>query len=384
MTRIVFPFIAQPHQTLHALPIALEIARRHPDFAVHVACLTPEHEAYIRHLAGFYPESQLIFDRLALPGSLRRRLARRGPSVLSKLAALLWNTNYFNNFQAIVVPERTSLHLRHMGVRRPRLIWTRHGAGDRAIGFARDVRHFDFILMAGQKLERRLLMQEALRPGRYVTGVYAKFDMVRLLHRDAAPLFGNGRPTILYNPHFNTRLSSWHKFGLQVLDYFARQDRYNLVFAPHYRLFDAHRGKGAEIVRRFSGIPHMLIDPGSPKSIDMTYTMAADLYLGDVSSQVAEFLLRPRPCLFLDAHETDWQGNPDYRFWSLGRVSHGTATLETDLEQAFRTHADFLERQESYIYDTFGLDGPGPTAPRGADAIVEFLREACHERCSRS
>lgn len=29
----------------------------------------------------------------------------------------------------------------------------------------------------------------------------------------------------------------------------------------------------------------------------MTYTPAADIYLGDVSSQSYEFLLDPRPCL---------------------------------------------------------------------------------------
>ncbi|ACI53150.1 conserved hypothetical protein [Gluconacetobacter diazotrophicus PA1 5] len=374
--RVVFPFIAQPHQTLHSLPIGLEIARRHPDIAVHVACLTEEQESYVRHLAGFYPDSQVTFDRLTLPGPLLRQLTRRGPSVLTKLAALFANKNYFAAFQAIVVPERTSLYLRRMGVRRPRLIWTRHGAGDRAIGFARDVRNFDFILMAGRKLENRLLAQGALRPGHYVTGIYAKFDMVRRMHRQAPPLFENKRPTVLYNPHFNPALSSWYKFGFQVLDYFARQDRYNIVFAPHYRLFDAHRDKAAEIMRAYGGIPHMRIDPGSPRSVDMTYTMGADLYLGDVSSQVAEFLIQPRPCLFLDAHDTPWQGNPDYLFWSLGQVARTTDALDEALDRAFATHPDFLEPQKSYIRDTFGLADTGPTAPIGANAIVEFLRKA--------
>jgi hypothetical protein len=374
--RVVFPFIAQPHQTLHSLPIALEIARRYPDVAIHVACLTQEQEVYVRHLAGFYPDSPITFDRLALPGPLRWQLARRGPSVLTKLAALLANKNYFETFRAIVVPERTSLYLRRMGVRSPRLIWTRHGAGDRAIGFARDVRKFDFILMAGRKLESRLLAQGALRPGHYVTGIYAKFDMVRRMHRHAPPLFENGRRTVLYNPHFNPSLSSWHKFGPKVLDYFAHQDRYNLVFAPHYRLFDAHRDKAAEIVRAHAGRPHMLIDPGSPRSVDMTYTMGADLYLGDVSSQVAEFLIKPRPCLFLDAHAAQWHDNPDYLFWSLGQVTPHTDTLDQELERAFAMHPDFLERQKSYIGDTFGLADTKPSAAVGANAIVEFLRKA--------
>ncbi|MBB2202965.1 sensor domain-containing protein [Gluconacetobacter tumulisoli] len=374
--RIVFPYIAQPHQTLHSLPIALEIARRHPGIAVHVACLSQEHEDYARHLASFYPDSSVTFDRLHLPTLLRHHMDRRGQDVLVKMGALFYNKNYFAEFQAIVVPERTSLYLRKMGVRAPRLIWTRHGAGDRAIGFAQDVRNFDFILMAGRKLENRLLAQGALRPGHYVAGIYAKFDMVRLLHQQAPPLFPNGRPTVLYNPHFSPKLSSWHTFGLKVLDYFASQDQYNLVFAPHYRLFDARRAEAAELVRAYAGVPHMRIDPGSPRSIDMTYTMGADLYLGDVSSQVAEFLVTPRPCLFLDAHATDWRDNPDYRFWTLGNVVTSTTSLGQSIDRAYTMQAGFLERQKSYIRDTFGLSDAGPTAPVGADAIVEFLRKA--------
>ena len=374
--RILFPFIAQPHQIAHSLPIAMEIARRHPEIAVHIACLTDEQEAYIRRLGGFYPDSHVIYERLTLPRLLRRQLTHRGPSVLTRLAALFFNKNYFETFQAIVVPERTSLYLRRMGVRSPRLIWTRHGAGDRAVGFAQDVRHFDFILMAGRKLEKRLLSQGSLRAGHYVTGVYAKFDLVRLMHSNAAPLFSNGRPTVLYNPHFNARLTSWYKLGTQVLDYFATQDRYNLVFAPHYRLFDAHRDKAASILRAYEGIPLMLIDPGSTRSVDMTYTMGADLYLGDVSSQVAEFLIEPRPCLFLDAHETKWHDNPDYLFWSLGPVIDTAASLDQALDGAVAGHPGFLDQQKSYIRETFGLADIEPTAPIGAAAIVEFLRKA--------
>ena len=163
--RILFPFIAQPHQIAHSLPIAMEIARRHPEIAVHIACLTDEQDAYIRRLVGLYPDSHVIYERLTLPRLLRRQLTHRGPSVLTRLAALFFNKNYFETFQAIVVPERTSLYLRRMGVRSPRLIWTRHGAGDRAVGFARDVRHFAFIPMAGRKLENRLLSQGSHQPG---------------------------------------------------------------------------------------------------------------------------------------------------------------------------------------------------------------------------
>lgn len=376
MMRILFPYIGQPHQTPHSLPIAMEIARRHPNTDVHLACTTQEHLNYVRRLASYYPESKVHFSLLHLPLFLRSHVERYGQTPFSRLASLFFNKKYFSTFQGIVVPERTSAYLRSLGVHDPRLIWTRHGAGDRAIGFAHDANIFDYVLMAGRKLEQRLLAHGAIRPGHYHTGVYAKFDMVRRM-RDAQPkLFANDRPIVLYNPHFDPRLSSWPRLGLNVLNHFVNQDRYNLIFAPHYRLFDSRRAEARQLVRAFRDHPHILIDPGSTRSIDMTYTSAADLYLGDVSSQVAEFLTRPRACLFLNTHDVSWKDNDDYRFWALGPVRNTVNTLEDDIEEAFLSHDAFINLQKHYIRDTFGLTGDEPTAPVGADAIVDFLQMA--------
>lgn len=350
------------------------MARLYENVRVHIASLSEERAARLRQLAHLYPESSVTFDTLAMPHWIRDHIKQHGPTPLSKLAVLFLNRNYFNKFQAIVIPERTSLYLRKMGVHHPRLIWTRHGAGDRAIGFTNDVRKFDYILMAGHKVEERLLHAGTLRKGHYTTGIYAKFDMVRRLHVQARPLFDNGRPTVLYNPHFSRSLSSWPRFGMKLLEYFARQEKYNLIFAPHYRLFDTHREKSMEMLAPFTRLPHMIIDLGSDKSVDMTYTMAADLYVGDVSSQVSEFLIKPRPCLFLDAHHTPWRGDPSYESWTLGPVVESVETAGNDLDNAFLSHANFLDRQKEYIRDTFGFEPPADTAARGAKSIIDFLR----------
>jgi hypothetical protein len=42
---------------------------------------------------------------------------------------------------------------------------------------------------------------------------------------------------VLYNPHHRPGTSSWHAMGRAVLDHFAARDDFNLVFAPHVRLF---------------------------------------------------------------------------------------------------------------------------------------------------
>jgi hypothetical protein len=373
--KVVFLLIAQPHQTLHSLPIAFEMAARHPNADVHVACPTQSHLDYARSLGRLYPAAKVTYDLLPIPAWLGRLVERNGPGPLERLASLFFSRHYFNQFQAIVVPERTSLYLKRMGVTKPLYIWTRHGAGDRAIGFAEDIKQFDFVLLSGKKVEQRLLERGLITPGEYHMGTYAKFDIVERLHRQQARLFDNDKPIVLYNPHFSRGLTSWYQFGEAILNYFANQDHYNLICAPHYRLFNGHKKQAEALVRRFAKYPNILIDTGSTRSIDMTYTMAADLYLGDVSSQVAEFLIRPRPCIFLNAHHAHWQNNKDYRFWTLGQVIDSPDELGKALSLAFTRQDEFEGRQRAYVAETFEHQDKSPTSPGAADAIMRFLQK---------
>nr|WP_294914652.1 sensor domain-containing protein [uncultured Neokomagataea sp.] len=374
--RVVFPLIAQRHQALHALPIAFEMASRHADVSVDVACLTPGHLALARSIAQLYPEAKLRLTLLPLSPALRQRIETRGLRVIDRLYGLFVSRQYLNGFDAIIVPEATSLYLRHMGVTRPRMVWTGHGAGDRAIGFAQHLRKFDFLLLPGRKIEERMLKEGIARPGAYARGIYGKFDIVHRLQKHRPKLFQNERTTLLYNPHFVRRFSSWPLMGEKLLDFFAQQDHYNVVFAPHFRLFDNRRTEAEALKRRYENAHHLLIDPGSQRSIDMTYTLAADMYIGDVSSQAAEFVIHPRPCLFLNAHHVAWRDDPNYLSWTLGPVTETLDDPAASIAHAFKTHPEFLETQRQYLYDTFETHGDKPTAPLGADAIIAFLQRA--------
>jgi hypothetical protein len=373
--RIVFPYIGHLHQVPHSLPIAIELARAHPHTDVRVAVASAAHESFVQQLLRDYaPDVALRVERLRLdPVSQLRRARGLGPW---KQALLLANRGYLAGFDAIVTPERTSLFLRRIGLRAPRMIWTRHGAGDREVGFARDVHRFDYVLMAGPRIEQRLLAGGLIRPGVYCTGVYAKFDWLRPQQRAAPPLFDNGRPTVLYNPHFAPRLSSWPALGMRVLEQFAQSSRYNLVFAPHLRLFDPLTTASYKPFDRYLGLPHVRIDLGSTRAIDMSYTRAADLYLGDVSSQVVEFLHRPRPCLFLDAHGVDWEQDPSYAFWKLGAVSRSADQIEAQVDRALAEHPQYAVAQQRYFQDSFELPADQPSSVRAAQAIMEFLRRS--------
>ncbi|NKF21023.1 sensor domain-containing protein [Solimonas sp. C16B3] len=375
--RVCFSYIAQEHQIPHSLPIAVALAQDHPDVDVHIAG-APRQLSFARSMLDARGiQAPLQFDELRQP--LEGRLG-----VPCKKRQLRLNALYFSGFDAVVVPERTSTYLRRLPLPRTRLIGTEHGAGDREVTYAPEVARYDFLMLAGRKQARRLLELGYAREERLATGVYAKFDWVGA-QTPARRRFNNGRPTVLYNPHFESALSSWATHGQAVLDYFARSTRYNLIFAPHLRLFDPPSAAKYRPFERYRGLSHLHIDLGSASCVDMHYTADADLYLGDVSSQVVEFLMRPRPCVFINAHGHDWRDDPHYRFWTLGPVIESADALDTALASAFATHAQMVDAQLAYVADSFGEVRVGHSATRGATAITSFLhREADAEAQQRS
>jgi len=93
------------------------------------------------------------------------------------------------------------------------------------------------VLIYGEKQERLLLESKLIRPGDNGFQRYPEFKLVVQMAAKPLQFIYNDRPTILYNPHFEPKLSSWPFVGMEVRDYFARSTRYNLIFAQHPRLF---------------------------------------------------------------------------------------------------------------------------------------------------
>ena len=199
-----------------------------------------------------------------------------------------------------------------------------------------------------------------------------KFDMVEALAPHPIKPFADDRPVVLYNPHFDPRLSSWPRFGRQVLEQFAANERYNLIFAPHIRLLDEAPAATREAVAAFADHPRIHIDLGGPAAIDMTYTRCADLYLGDVSSQIYEFLRTPRPAVFLNAHGVDWRGDESYLHWTYGPVLDSPEGLIEQVAAAFESHGDYQAVQQAGFAASFDIQ-PRPSSERAAEAIARLL-----------
>ena len=334
---------------------------------------------WAQRIGTLYPGHRCVFKPIR-PAAYYRPIARlMAPFTFKrKKMVLASNLDFFRSLDALVAPERHCMMLRtKWGLDDLRMIHARHGAGDREGGFDDKSGAFDFTLLPGQKYIDRLNEIECLRPGTYAAVGWPKFEVVRGLNPDKLRLFDNDNPVVVYNPHFDQRVSSWNPMGLDVLDFFAENSNYNLIFAPHVVLFKRFVRHMGYLPKKYHGIPNILIDTGSQASADMTYILNSDIYLGDVSSQVYEFLLEPRPCIHLNGHHVDWQGNPNYFHFTLGQVVDDVRNeLGPAIERAFETHKLYLDEQRRAFAYTFYSEPDSTAAQRGADVIARFLSEA--------
>jgi hypothetical protein len=374
----------QIHQVAHSLPVARAVAEA--GFASEVIIATTNARVAVEVIRLLGPDHPPSITIVAL--GLTTKASRAVDWLFRKLAPtaklLVYrdNLDFFRSLDALVVTERTSLILKtRFGLTKPLMFLTDHGAGDRAIGFGASTALFDHILAAGPKIRNRLISEAGVSPDQLTITGYPKFDIA---HERAKPFKfrDSKRPTVLYNPHVSPHLSSWYKQGRPVLDYFLTSERYNLIFAPHIMMFERRLaitidklsfGLPGRIDPKYAEAENIHIDLGSGALTNMTYTNTADIYLGDVSSQIYEFLKTPRPCVFLNAHGVDAAGDQNFAHWQAGPVIDSVDGLDAALLQAVADHTSkYCSIQESLFADTFGLTVE-PSSARAARAIASVL-----------
>ncbi|AMK23912.1 MULTISPECIES: glycosyl transferase [unclassified Sphingobium] len=355
-TDIAFLAIAEAHQIYHWLPAALALSRR---AGVKVHVLSPS--ASILDLAASYdPDGALHLVRLRRPPFPPDSLFRQP----SRLLTLALNYSTIRRYPLLVTTEISSGWLRKVPGFSSRMALIKHGAGDREGGYKARHAAFDLTLVGGEKDRRRMISRGLCTPENCAVGGYAKFELKAQRQR----FFDNDLPVLLYNPHFDAKLSSWVRHGQEVLATLEALEGWNVIIAPHTKL----AARAAPIRTTAS---HIRVDMGSRHSIDMSYTMSADVYLGDVSSQVYEFLLEPRPCIFLNLERCDWRGDETFAHWRLGPVIEDMAALPQALERAAGLQAAFVDAQEAAMSDSIDRS-PTPASERQADLILDFARKS--------
>ena len=369
------------HQTAHSAGIMAVLARQYPFIEVVAAVGSAAIENHVRSLVRDTDANLVTFVDLSLPRRTDRLLSPPNAIFPAKrLARLRRAEGLISSADLLVSTERTCLvvkkRLKEKGAPCPDFVFVPHGAGDRGVTYHPSLADFDYHLVGGQKVKDEMIAHGVARPDNCHVIGYPKFDVSM---REPVRLFENDRPTILYNPHFEPRLSSWYDFGPDLLSALARQDRFNVIFAPHVMLWRKrwHISPEFKVMRRRPDIPsrlpdceHVLIDTGSPALFDMTYTASADIYIGDVSSQVYEFLRTPKPCIFIDAAG---DGPQTYPFWANGPVAGSVAEVLAALDHVDELTERYRGGQERLFAYTIDIDPQRTASQRGAETIAKLL-----------
>ncbi len=372
MKQVAILLLEQIPHVHHLASIAFELSNN-SDCEVEVIGNSNSIEVF-RQLSLLYPEHKCKTTIWRSRGFRKWSERIRGKSLPRARNLLRRHTTYLMQFDMVVSSDFYTNYLveQRKGIK-PLFVFGFHGAGDAAYGFGKDLKYYDYFLISGEKIGKRLIDSGIITENQGLLVGYPKFDVA--VNRPRQQFFDNNRPTVIYNPHFKKAISSWYSWGMDVLEYFYHQNQYNLIFAPHYNLF--HKMKRSEvpdIPQKYMDCDHIRVDKGSYHSIDMSYTMNADLYLGDVSSQVYEFLFQLRPCLFLNAQLVDWEGNMDYKHWAYGDVINDIKDLNKGLTEAFEKHESYKEKQQIGFDETFSRTEQS-AGKRAADMLLEILNK---------
>lgn len=365
-TDIVFLFLHEmQHQILHTVPIMDEVARNNPDFKIRAFVRGANNLDFIKTFLAPDALARITFIEADSGPVFRSLEGLSGRSVpFSRYGFLYTILEQLKSADIIVSPETTCLILkRFRSLAHVRFVFVPHGAGDRAVSFEKAIRNFDHVFVPGDKTLARMIEEGVTDADHAVQIGYPKFLAVNQSPPTGQDLFSNDNPIFLYNPHFDPFLSSWYDIGEDVLDVFLERPDVNLICAPHVMMY--HRlvqiSKDNAIIKpvpkipdRYRDAPNIVIDTGSQRCVDMTYTRLADVYIGDVSSQVYEFIYTPRPVIYLNPKDHDWENDPYFTNWHFGTVYANAQGLADHIDAGAHETNPHEQQQRSAAEKTFG------------------------------
>lgn len=372
---IAFLFLGETLLIPHLYPIVEALVAADRTVAIDLWVATSVHERLLQRWTTRLDAPGLVIRRA--PGFRRDNGddAGRNPVLPSKLPMLFRLAPRLARTPVVVCAEQTSLWLpRLMPWMATRFVKTSHGVGSMS---ARDDprRRAAFHTLVPSEQERETYLSRGIAPDRITATGYVK---AAFAHRTPArTLFAQDRPVLLYTPHWQAHRSSWPAWGRQVVAMLAARTDWNMILAPHQRLVE-QSPELREVLARVAGLPHVHCDLDSFAGVDGSYTTMADLYLGDTSSQLIEYLVRPRPAVFLDPAGRDWRADPAYAMWHAGEVVRTLDDLPAAIDGARAAHPRFADVQQAMAQAAVG-DASGAGAARAADAILAILNDAVPE-----
>ena len=364
---VAFLFLGETLLVPHLWPIVEALAALAPDVRQDVWVSTSVHEKMLLDWTAPLANPRIRIRRA--PGFRRTgQVTGFGPAPPAKLPMLARLVPHLLKSPVAVCAEQTSLWLPRLLPLRTRFIKTSHGVGSMS---ARDDprRRAAWRMLVPSEAERATYLERGFAPDRVAATGYVKASFRQRTR--TRPPFPEPRPVLLYAPHWQRHRSSWWDWGPEIVRRLAADTRWNLILAPHQRLAE----RAPDVRRVLAGVadlPHVHVDLDGFACVDGSYTAAADLYLGDTSSQVIEFLARPRPCVFLNSSNVAWGADPAYAQWRCGEVVGTLDDLFPALDRAAGAHATYAPVQARFAAAMLG--DTGPEAPvRAARHVLEAL-----------
>ncbi|WP_238474169.1 hypothetical protein [Altericroceibacterium spongiae] len=363
--RAAFLFLGETLLIPHLFPIVEALAAADPNLPVDLWVSTSMHEEL---LGGWIADLPNVCIRRA-PGFRKvAAIQGRNPKLPAKLPMLARLAPVLSRSRVAICAEQTSLWLPTLLPMPTRFVKTSHGVGSMSARDDRRRRSAARTLVPSER-ERATYLERGMPPDDIVATGYVKAGFV---HRtESRPNFAQTRPVILYNPHWQHHRSSWWDWGEQAVQAIVASGQWNLIFAPHQRLIE----KVPELrtlCAKLNERDDVHCDYDSFAAVDGSYTAVADIYLGDTSSQLLEFLIRPRPAVFLDPREIAWESDPSYAMWACGDVVTDLDALLPALAAAAASHTRYASKQATLASDALG-DVSGAAAERAAHEILTVL-----------
>jgi hypothetical protein len=370
--RIGFIYFDEIHHIHHFLGSFIELYRDNK-YQVHIITYQGGNHKYLYYLLDLFNISKKVvveaptYKYRQVLNKIRKRkrpsihfLFKKNRKLLSTYDVLVYNT------------ARQSYMIKYRKGEWPKLAFLDHGAGDRNYIYNDSIANFDLVSVAGKKVYDMCVNSADFSNVNIKICGYQKFETVKKENK-SVKLFNNDKPIVLYNPHFMKPITSYYNWGKNILDFFYSNDDYNLIFAPHLILFNrkGHLRK-EDFDSKYLDKDNIYVDLGSENLVNMRYTLLADIYLGDVSSQVYEFLIKPRPCIFLNSHNVEWKDNKYYKNWNLGYVVNKISDFAEVLTKTDEWSKEFISIQKQTFNYTFDI-GNITASRRISNEIIKLL-----------
>ncbi len=264
-------------------------------------------------------------------------------------------------------------YLQRYNLRDRFVIFTRHGANIGDNEYDKGLTEYDCVFITSKKMYVQLMELSILKNLKsYLMIDYCKFDYLFKNPGLKVNLFDNNLPVILYNPHFQNHRSSFYKDGEKIVNAILKSNKYNIILSPHPLINKWHFFKRIKL--HFPKSDKLIKDWSSIHQVNFDYMRKADIYLGDTSSSIYEWLYFNKPMILYDSHNVDWKNIPFYKFWNWGYVVNNPEDLMDRLDRSMNGSDPFKKvRLETKNY-IFG-DIDGKASYRSALKLYNYLKE---------